>query len=186
MNVLDVALLFASALERAGVPYFLGGSMATSLQGEPRATNDLDFVADLREDQVAGLVAALGSDFELDADALRAAIARRGSWNAYYLPLVTKVDLFCKGASPFDESEFSRRRRVTVRAGREIFLKSPEDSILRKLLWFRQGGEVSAHQLRDASQVLLTNRASIDRAYLDHWAGDLGLTDLLLRVERVP
>ncbi|MFZ4738761.1 MAG: hypothetical protein ACOYM9_22590 [Bradymonadia bacterium] len=41
---LDAAGRFGAACEAAGVPYFLGGSAATTFHGEPRMTNDLDFV----------------------------------------------------------------------------------------------------------------------------------------------
>jgi hypothetical protein len=68
-------------MERAQVPYFLGGSLATSLQGEPRSTNDIDFVVDLRASQVRPLIDALGADFDVDEESLREAVAQRSSWN---------------------------------------------------------------------------------------------------------
>src|SRR5438105_3440147 len=93
-SALDVALLVARALERIGVDYFLGGSLASSLQGEPRATNDIDIVADLGPWKVAALVEALGTDFDVDADAMRDALARGASWNLFYTPVFMKIDLF--------------------------------------------------------------------------------------------
>ena len=123
MDVVDIALQVTEALERCGIGYFLGGSLASSFQGEPRATNDVDLVVDLQEGQVEALVAALGSDFDIDDVALRRAAAERSSWNVIYLPSATKIDLFILRASSFDRSEFARRRRVEVRAGRAA--KSP-------------------------------------------------------------
>jgi hypothetical protein len=82
---------------------------------------------------------------------------------------------------PFDASEFARRRRVEVRKGQELFIKSPEDSVLRKLLWYRAGGGVSDRQWRDVVQVLRQSRAVLDVAYLDEWAGRLELAVLLGR-----
>ena len=181
MDVLDVALLVARALERAGVGYFLGGSLASSLQGEPRSTNDVDLVVDLAERDVARFVAALGSDFDVDEAALREAARARSSWNVLYLPLVTKIDLFVLRDAPFDASEFSRRRPVEVREGRTLFVKSAEDTVLRKLLWYRSGGGVSERQWRDVVEVLRQSRAVLDAAYLDLWAARLDLADLLAR-----
>lgn len=120
MDVVDIALQVTEALERCGIGYFLGGSLASSFQGEPRATNDVDLVVDLQEGQVEALVAALGSDFDIDDVALRRAAAERSSWNVIYLPSATKIDLFILRASSFDRSEFARRRRVEVRAGRAL------------------------------------------------------------------
>ena len=181
MDVVDIALQVTEALERCGIGYFLGGSLASSFQGEPRATNDVDLVVDLQEGQVEALAAALGDDFDIDDVALRRAAVERSSWNVIYLPSATKIDLFILRASSFDRSEFVRRRRVEVRAGRALFVKSPEDTVLRKLLWYREGGEVSDRQWRDVVQVLRQSRALIDHRYLDEWAAELGVGDLLAR-----
>jgi hypothetical protein len=181
VDVVDVTLLVTTALERCGVAYFLGGSLASSIQGEPRATNDVDLVIDLAESDVAPLAAALGADFDMDQEALRRTVRARGSWNVIYLPLVTKIDLFVLGEAPFDRSEFERRRRVEVRAGRSLFIKSPEDSVLRKLLRYRSGGSVSERQWRDVVHVLRRSRAQLDDAYLDGWAERLALEELLSR-----
>lgn len=181
MDVLDVALLVTRALERCGVAYFLGGSLASSIQGEPRATNDIDLVVDLADRDVAPFLAALGPDFDVDETALRQAVAARSSWNLLYLPRVTKIDLFLLRDAPFDASEFARRRRVEVREGQALFVKSAEDSVLRKLLWYRAGGGVSDRQWRDVVEVLRQSRAVLDAAYLDLWAGRLDLGELLAR-----
>jgi hypothetical protein len=181
MDVLDVALLVAGALEKAGVAYFLGGSMASSFQGEPRATNDVDFVVDLTPAGVAPLAAALGSDFDVDEEALRRAARERSSWNVIYVPTVTKIDLFIRRDDAFDRSEFARRRLMVVRAGRSLCVKSAEDTVLRKLLWYRSGGGVSDRQWRDLVEVLRHSRAQLDTVYLEDWAGKLGLTGLLVK-----
>lgn len=184
VDAIEVALRVAAVLDDLHLDYFLGGSLASSFQGEPRATNDIDFVIALRSEQVASLAAALGEDFDVDVEALEQAARRRASWNLYFLPAVLKVDVFVKGRSAFDESEFSRRRRVELRQGRSLFIKSPEDSVLRKLLWFRAGGEVSTTQWRDVTQVLSTHGARLERDYLTDWAKRLDLSELLERALR--
>ena len=181
MDVLDVAARVARALEEAGVGYFLGGSLASSLQGEPRSTNDIDLVVALPEDRVDTLVQALGPEFEVDAEALRRAARERTSWNVFFLPLFTKIDLFVLRGDPFDASEFARRRPVEVRPGLSLAVKSPEDTILRKLLWFRGGGEVSERQWRDVVEVLRQSGPGLDHAYLESWAERLAVDDLLIR-----
>lgn len=181
-DVLGVAFQCAEAMERAQVPYFLGGSLASSLQGEPRSTNDIDFVLELRAPQVRPLIDALGAGFDVDEEALGEAVSRRSSWNIFHLPSLTKVDLFMLRQGPFDASEFARRRRVVLTAeGRGLYIKSPEDSVLRKLLWFRDGGELSTAQWRDIVQVLRISGPKLDTAYLQEWAGSLGVVELLTR-----
>jgi|SRR5580704_19491776 hypothetical protein len=182
MIALDVAVLVAAAFDAVGCDYFLGGSVASSLQGEPRATNDIDFVVAMPGFRVRAFAEKLGRNFEVDQEMLRDALAHGGCANIYYLPQVTKVDLFGVGSAPYDEVEFARRRRVRVRStGEELFVKSPEDTILRKLLWYREGGEVSEKQWRDVVEVLRVSGPELDPAYLDAWALRLGLVALLAR-----
>jgi len=181
-NAIDIALKVTSALTSVGAEYFLGGSLASSLQGEPRATNHIDFVIALPLGRTNALRDALGSDFEVDTDMLRDALLHARSANAFYLPVVTKIDFFGRGYEPFDESEFSRRRPVVVRpSGETIVVKSAEDTVLRKLLWFREGGAVSEKQWRDIVSVLRISGASMDDAYLTSWASRLELEALLQR-----
>jgi hypothetical protein len=184
-NPIDIALKVASALTLAGAEYFIGGSLASSLQGEPRASNDIDFVIALPSVRVDALRDALGSDFEIDTHMLRDALLHARCANAFYLPAVTKIDFFGRGYEPFDESEFSRRRPVVVRtSGESLVVKSAEDTVLRKLLWFREGGEVSEKQWRDIVSVLRISGQGMDDAYLGTWASRLGLDLLLERARR--
>lgn len=183
-NVLDVAYRVAQALEHAGCPYFLGGSVASSLQGEARSTNDVDFVVALTDDQIAPFVEALGPNFSVDEMGLRDAVHRRRSENIFFLPVFTKIDLIVRGSTDYDLMEFSRRRPVRIDVDCDLMVKSPEDTILRKLLWFRDGGEVSSNQWRDVTQVLLVNEGRLDESYLDEWAPRLGIDDLLGRARR--
>jgi hypothetical protein len=182
VEVEDVALLVARALEKLGIRYLVGGSVASSLLGEPRATNDIDMLVELPERRVAELAAALGDEFSVDEEALRAAARARRSWNIFHLPTVTKVDLFIKRADAFDESELSRRLFVPLgKDGAGLYVASPEDVILRKLAWYRAGGEVSDSQRRDVLGVVAVSGDRLDRRYLDEWSTRLGVADLLQR-----
>ncbi|MEO7096278.1 MAG: hypothetical protein ABI175_23670, partial [Polyangiales bacterium] len=174
-------LRVAAALDRASVAYFVGGSLASSFQGEPRSTNDIDLVIDLAEPAIASLLDALGDDFSVDGDSLRDAVRRRTSCNIFFLPLVTKIDLFIRRHGGFDDSEFDRRKPMLVRGDRHLVLKSPEDTVLRKLLWYVEGGESSQRQWRDVVEVLRVSGPELDREYLHVWAERLGLSTLLDR-----
>ncbi|MBK8998041.1 MAG: nucleotidyl transferase AbiEii/AbiGii toxin family protein [Myxococcales bacterium] len=183
-DAISVALRVAAAVEAAGGTYFVGGSLASSLDGEPRSTNDIDFVIDLPVGRVAALAAALGPDFEVDEAMLRDALLRGTCANAFYLPWVLKVDFFGNAHGDFDESEFSRRRRVEVRSGASLYVKSPEDTVLRKLAWYQAGGEVSERQWRDVQGVLRTHADDLDQSYLEAWSRRLGVEDLLAKARR--
>lgn len=181
-SAIDVALRVAEALESLGCEYFIGGSVASSLHGEPRATNDIDIVVAMSPYQVRAFAEKLGSEFEVDQDMLRDALRHRSCANIFYLPMVTKVDLFALGDAPYDEVEFERRQRVCVRPPTgELYVKAPEDTILRKLLWYREGGEVSEKQWRDVSEVLRICAEQLDERYLSAWASRLGIAALLAK-----
>jgi hypothetical protein len=178
---LAVAQRVGQALEALGAGYFLGGSLASSVYGEPRSTQDIDIVTDLRAEGVDAFAERLGPDFNVDVDSLGRALRLRQSWNIHYERLYTKIDLFSLGPSPFDQSEFDRRFRLPLPGGGSLFVKSPEDSVLRKLRWFRDGGEVSERQWRDVVEILRRAPVALDAAYMEKWAPELGVVDLLAK-----
>jgi len=177
---LDIALRVAAAIESNGGNYFVGGSLASSLQGEPRATNDIDLVIELPLGEIGNFRSSLGADFELDEDMLRDALLHARSANAFYLPTTTKIDFFGRGYDGFDAIEFERRQALAVKkTGELLFVKTPEDTILRKLLWYRDGGCVSDRQWRDVVSVLRISAKRLDNDYLVKWAGQLCVAALL-------
>ncbi len=181
VDPLAVVARLGRALDQLGVPWFLGGSLASSLQGEPRATNDIDLVADLEAGSAGRLGGLLGPDFLVDDEDLAEAVRDRRATQLFFQPWVTKIDLFVARPAPFDRSELDRRRRVEVAPGVSIWIKSPEDSVLRKLAWYRSGGEVSQRQWKDVVEILRLSGPSLDTGYLDTWAASLGVDGLLAR-----
>jgi hypothetical protein len=99
-----VLLQVAELLDRIGTRYLLGGSLASSMLGEPRSTVDIDLAIVLRSADVPALVAGLGSEFDVDEGAMRNAVERRSSFNAIHQPTVLKVDFFVLGDAPFDRA----------------------------------------------------------------------------------
>ena len=173
-------------LDQLGIPYHVGGSVASSWYGHPRSTADLDMVIEADASRLAALAEALSRDFYVPTEAMAEAMAQHSSFNAIALDGPFKIDFFIRGERAFDQEEFRRARaqqlespeRVTVR------LKSPEDLILRKLEWFQLGGGVSDHQWQDVLGVLRAMRDRLDDVYLERWAGELGLAALLARARR--
>jgi hypothetical protein len=168
-------------LERLGVEYHLGGSYASSIHGVPRQTQDVDLVAKLLPGQIELLVEALGSDFYADSESARSAVAQRSTFNLLHLASGVKVDIFCFGDSAFDRSEFERAEPTRLYGDDEVRIrvKTAEDIVLRKLQWYRLGGEISDRQWGDVVGCL--EAAARDLSYLRHWARELGLADLLER-----
>jgi hypothetical protein len=177
---IDVALLVTRALEQLGVAYTIGGSIASSVAGEPRSSIDIDIVAAIDDRHVEPLVAALESEFYLDAKALARAVHERRSVNAIHHGTQVKVDLFIAGGTPLDASQIARRRAVDV-GGRRLYVHPPEDILLQKLRWFRLGGEASDRQWRDVIGIVRVQGDRLDVAYLRAQAPEIGVEDLLAR-----
>ena len=140
-EALRVTRQVTAVLDALGVPYVIGGSLASIVHGQGRMTMDADIVAGLSPDHAAALTAALGEAFYVPDEAtLRQAIARRGSFNLIHLATMFKVDVFLPQGRPFDQQQMARRIGQPV-GGETLWLLSAEDVILSKLAWFRAGGE---------------------------------------------
>lgn len=188
MNEGETELLAAvarvvTAFEGLGVDYLVGGSVASSVFGEPRQTVDADLVARLLARHAQPLVERLSGQFYADLPAIVAAIQTQGCFNLIHLETMTKVDVFVRWRDLFGQSQFARRQKKSVGETKplELFFASAEDTVLAKLEWYRTGGCVSDRQWRDLLGVLKVQAGALDRAYLAHWAGELGVTDLLHR-----
>jgi hypothetical protein len=175
-----------AALERLGIPYFIGGSLASSVHGVIRATLDADLVADLHLEHIPGLVNTLKSEFYIDEEMIVDAVIHAGSFNLIHLESMFKVDVFILKQQPFDLTQMSRRMPVTIGddSANPVYFSTAEDMILVKLAWFRAGGEVSERQWQDVLGMLSLQSGSLDRAYLQGWAETLGLADLLEKAVR--
>jgi hypothetical protein len=179
-EALQVCLEVAAVLDGLDVPYLVGGSLASSFHGFPRATNDADLVADLRDEHVAPFVAALAGRYYVDEERVRHAVGRRSSFNVIQLATMFKVDVFVLGDEPQDREEMARRTRIELPdGGGELEVASAEDTILQKLHWYRLGRGVSDRQWQDVLAVLRVQAGRLDRSYLLRGAEALGVSDLL-------
>lgn len=182
-QTVDVALIVTEILERLGIPYMLGGSLASAMYGMVRYTNDADLVADIKPHQVKAFAEALSPQFYVYADSILGAIQHQSSFNLIHHGSSIKIDIFVKTRRAFDKEQLSRRTRevISAESGRSAWVCTPEDIILAKLEWFRLGGEMSERQWRDVLGVLKIQAEALDEDYLRHWATILRIDDLLER-----
>lgn len=181
-DAIEATLRVTSVLEGLGVRYVVGGSLASSLQGIPRATQDVDVVAAMREEHVEPFASLLGHDFYVDRDMIRDAIRTRHEFNVIYQPTVFKIDVFVPVLDLVTRRELSRGVRYALDEARSLVVASPEDVIVQKLRWYRLGNHISERQWTDALGVIETHRARLDRGYLAETAELLGVSDLLEQV----
>jgi hypothetical protein len=164
----------ANTLDSLGIRYLVTGSMASIAYGEPRFTNDIDVVAALTLAQVSALCAAFPApEFYCSAATAEQAVRERSKFNILHPASGLKVDVIVATDSLFDRTRLARGVRLAAGADFEATFAAPEDVIVKKLQYFREGG--SEKHLRDIVGVLKVQGERIDRAYLADWIARLGL-----------
>ena len=183
---IEVTIKVTRVLESLGIPYLIGGSLASALYGMVRTTQDSDIVAEMKPEHLQRFVSALQDEFYLDEEMIAESIQRHSSFNIIHRESMFKVDVFIPRPRPFLQSQLARAQNQTFFFESEVSAKfaSPEDTILAKLEWYRLGGEVSERQWRDVLGVLKTRAGELDLEYLRKWANELKIIDLLERALR--
>ena len=170
------------ALDRLSIRYLIGGSIASSARGTPRATMDVDLLARMPPDAASRLPEQLGPDWYADGEEIRRALSLERPFNVIHRPSGEKFDLF-PALIEFHDSELQRASPAAVRLGDEVLhlpVASVEDMILAKLQWYRKGGEVSERQWTDVLNLIRMNQ-DLELSYVHTWAERLGVQDLLNR-----
>jgi len=178
-----ITLLVTRVIEQLGIPYFIGGSLASAVHGTIRSTMDADLVVDLRIDHLKELTARLEGAFFIDPPAIVNALQRNSSFNIIHKDTMFRIDFFPLEQRPFEQNQMVRRLQQSLgdHPYDRAFFTTAEDIILAKLNWFRMGGEISEQQWRDVLGVIRVQDDALDQDYLHLWAERLSLLDLLER-----
>lgn len=169
-------------LDHVGIDYMVTGSMASSLQGEPRSTHDIDLVVNLHKSAIQPLLNAFPEpDYYLDEESIIEAIDHNFMFNLIDVNSGDKVDFWMLTDDPFDRSRFGRKYSEEI-LGIQIHISTPEDTILAKLKWANLSGG-SEKQFTDALRIYEVQFVVLDRDYLEFWAEKLRLKALLDRLK---
>ena len=146
----------ADILERLDIPYAITGGMAVFVWARPRFTADIDIVVVLKHERIAALeqeLRELHTAGYIDIGMMRTAVDQRGEFNFIDGATGMKVDFWPIGGQRFDQSQIDRRIAREV-LGHQIYFVSPEDLVLSKLLWFRQGESAKQREITKKPRTL--------------------------------
>ena len=166
-------------LEQAGIEYMLAGSVGSSLHGHPRATQDVDIVITPTQEQLYVFLASLGETIYVSPDAAYQALQHYTMFNVIDMESGWKADLIIRKTRAFSREEFDRRQSLDL-SNHQFWVVSPEDVILSKLEWVKEGE--SEVQYADALGVAVVNYHSLDLDYLKKWAAEIGVSEALDRL----
>ena len=174
--------LFCSICGELCIPYFIGGSVASGVRSEFRATNDVDIVCDFRNVDVTRFIVLCQNEFYADEVSIPKLIADKSSFNIIHKMSFVKIDVFTK-LSVLEESEFNRANAI-LQVGSRIKAKvaTSEYIILAKLRWWKNSNGILSRQLEDIAKVVLCNKDFLDFVYLKEMAGKIALLDELEKI----
>ena len=167
--------------ENLGIPYYIGGSVASSAFGKARSTLDVDIVAPIKMADVKKLSEVLKNIYYVSENDVWTAVNRRTSFNIIHLETMLKVDVFILKFREYDRQAFERKIEDVLDAenpDKTFFLAAPEDIILNKLEWYLAGGEVSQRQWGDILGVMKVQANKLNLPYLSGWATKIGVNEL--------
>ncbi len=182
----DALRRLLAVLDLLEIPYLVGGSVASSIHGLSRPTMDVDLVVDLNRELIDEFAGQLRMDFYADPQMIREALGANRAFNLIHYRSSYKFDLFPLRPDEYSRTEFSRRIYSEARTFGdepiECAVATAEDTILRKLQWYRSGGGISERQWNDVRGILQLKKGKLDLDYIRQWAGRLDLEELLKRL----
>ena len=175
---------FVSILEEFGIAYAIGGSIASSVYGKVRFTQDADITVEAFDNVADKFFGRLKTEYYISRDAMYQALTDRGSFNIIHLKSAFKIDVFVCKDSVFEKQLMARCKdlRISDSLDKTLLIVSPEDIILLKLRWYRDGGCSSERQWDDVLGVLQTQAGNLDFEYLKKWAVTLNVDNLLKKI----
>lgn len=163
-------------LEELNIPYYIGGSIASSSLGIARATMDVDIITSLSLAHVEKIVRLLDENYYVDIEMIKDAIKHKSTFNVIHHDTSYKIDFFISKTTEYQQTIFeriSRKKLVDKDDVIEVFICAPEDVILTKLIWYIERGGTSEKQWNDILGVLKIQKNTLDIEYLLHWAEKL-------------
>lgn len=175
----------ASFLDKHAIPYMITGALSVVFYGRPRASHDIDFIVEIKKEEVKKVIEAfksLPTVYSVQPETIEEAVEKKNMFNVIYLPSYLKLDFWLLTNEEFDQQRFKRRITVDL-LDHKMTLTTPEDTIIQKLLWYKEA-HIEKH-LVDAAFVLKIQEDKLDKKYLENWIKKLKLTKLYKSLDKI-
>jgi hypothetical protein len=177
MSQLELLEKTVKSLEKANIPYMLTGSLVSSFQGNPRSTHDIDIVVSIKMGDIPDIMETFDPErFYINRESVKEAITISSQFNILDIEEGNKIDFWILTNSDFDKSRFSRRQKDKF-FNFEVYISTPEDTIIQKLVWSKLSGG-SEKQYKDALSVYELQYGKLDIEYMNNWSKELDIENL--------
>jgi hypothetical protein len=183
LREIQVLERLAEVLDALGIPYAIGGSIASSVYGTVRFTRDADIAMLPFPSAADKFYTMLKDEFYVNEEAMQQALGCCGTFNIIHFDTAFKIDIFLLGPSDFEQQLLVRSRMVRLGETPEsdLCFVSPEDVILLKLRRLNESEGFDENQWDDILGVLAIQGRTLDFRHLAEYAKILGVEDLLER-----
>jgi hypothetical protein len=181
----ELLKVITSLLNKSKIPYMITGAWSVIYYGRPRASHDIDFVLDLKPEDVNKLLLALekvSPDFSFDKNDIKESISNKSLFQIIYLPTFLKLDCWLLKNNLFDKERFSRKKKINL-FDQFMYIASMEDTILQKLKWYKEA-QIEKH-LVDAAFVYQIQKNHLDKKYLKSWVKKLDVLNFYREMKKI-
>ncbi|MBU0534398.1 MAG: nucleotidyltransferase [Candidatus Omnitrophica bacterium] len=184
MTQQDIFIKVIVQINNLGFPYMLTGGMVVLFYGKPRTTHDIDIVVEISENNIFEIINSFKEEFYVSEEGIKDAVSHKTMFNIIHPETGMKIDFWMLKDIPYEKVIFQRRVKKEI-FGKEVYISTPEDTIIRKLLWYKES-DIDKH-FNDALGIFQIQHENLDYDYIQQWVKELKVSDIWGKVkERTP
>ena len=178
MQDLNLFKIYTDILIQNNFRYFITGSVAAIVYGDPRLTHDIDLVISLLNSQVKKFTLAFPEEqfYCPPVEVIKTELNRksRGHFNLIHHETGFKGDIYLTGEEELQLWAMKNSREIDFE-GNVIFIAPPEYVIIKKLEFYKEG-KAQKHII-DIKGILANSKDLIDFDFLNKSIAERGLND---------
>lgn len=182
MTQQDIFIKVIVQINNLGFPYMLTGGMVVLFYGKPRTTHDIDIVVEISENNISEIINSFKEEFYVSEEGIKEALSHRTMFNIIHPETGVKIDFWMLKDVEYDKVVFQRRVKKEI-FGKEVYISTPEDTIIRKLLWYKES-DIDKH-FNDALGIFQIQHENLDYDYIDKWTKELKVSDIWEKVKEI-